>query len=341
MRYNRWSCILPLAILVLAVLYVFIDRSFKVNVGQAEKLAAAHYSRERTSFRSPDPREWDIAVNVGYRNHVLTHGQVEDFKLHGQHGRLLGSPASVVVRVTRDGKQWEETLEYYQDRCIGFEAVRVNADGNAERFPRVVAHPDDKLDPAIYSPTITSDIFDGLFVLSQSFPSAESWGVEDKVSLATKVNGKAVNLINIGTRLEREVKDLLYVSGDQIVVLMCSAAGGYTHHFVQKKAGKFALASGRHESGYFGSQKSVALGGSIMGVIWVSPDFNKDNGSFVYEFDENGLEFAKLPEIGGWYSIERINDEEFKLIRSFRNGEASKSKVHRFPLVIDDGKLVE
>lgn len=189
-------------------------------------------------------------------------------------------------------------------------------------------------------PVRTSNIDRGLYVLSQ-YGLSEEMGA-DTLFLAKKGVAGNEKLLKIpALRFDRHLPDKVFVVEDRVVILVSSGAGRYFHYFVRQGRRGYFLESWPSGStdNYSGSSNVVALGGNLLGCVWVSPDSSSVlSGNYLYVFSPNQLKFGRLPgKEEGFEIFKGRKNAEFELMRWKVNKSGAKRSVHKIPFWMKDG----
>jgi hypothetical protein len=183
----------------------------------------------------------------------------------------------------------------------------------------------------------TSKYNQGYCIVSERQRSGTDKGL-DYVFLARRSKGSLKVLVKLDSlRYDRDSPDRLYVSGNLFVLLVCTAASRYTHHFVRKTKGCYCLERGLFEGGHFGGDSAVVIGGCILGTIWVSPDRSTSPGNYLYVYSDSGLKFGRLPGEKEGYNIKPCNSRSFILEKWSANERSLYRSIHPWPIAMKKG----
>lgn len=183
----------------------------------------------------------------------------------------------------------------------------------------------------------TSGYNQGYCILSERQRSGTDKGL-DYVFLAHLSNGSLKVLVKLDTlRYDRDLPDRLYVSSNLFVLLVCTAASRYTHHFVRKTKDGYSLEKGLFEGGHYGGESAVVIGGCILGTIWISPDISASPGNYLYVYSDSGLKFGRLPGEKEGYNVKPRNSRSFILEKWSVNERYLYRSIHPWPIAMKNG----
>jgi len=169
-------------------------------------------------------------------------------------------------------------------------------------------------------------------ILSEANKQEGQW-----MYLGMQESGKLRKILRFpASRFEREGLDKVFVSGDRIIALLTSSAGGYFHYFVRRTSNRYQLLNVPNCSGRAGSDDVVELDGYLIGTVWVTPDDSPTPGNYLYVFSPAALKVGRLPGLEEGYGVSAIGRNIVLERWSVHGGPIRRTK-HAWPIAMKRG----
>ena len=95
----------------------------RVSKADARKSTDSHYRAEIIEQGMPSKIKWGPEARKTYVRHIEQNGPTRSYRIVEMRAQVTGRPTTCVVETKRNNRSFSESLRFYGEQCLMFEAV--------------------------------------------------------------------------------------------------------------------------------------------------------------------------------------------------------------------------